>query len=112
MHQLQLPQSLNWMLISACKSRCFCLSVVYPQTVQKWLFLALCGVYIECEIIITRDSALVSVADIDECQIPGSCSQLCENRVAGFKCSCHSGYQLDPGNHVSCLALGSCHILL
>lgn len=54
----------------------------------------------------------VDVADIDECQMPGSCSQLCENRVGSFKCSCRSGYQLDPGNRVTCLALGSVHVTL
>jgi len=52
-------------------------------------------------------AAVVSASDVDECQIAGSCSQLCENRIGGFKCSCRSGYQLDPGDHITCLALGS-----
>lgn len=54
-------------------------------------------------------AGVVCVVDIDECQIPGSCSQLCQNRVGGFKCFCHHGYRLDHSDHVTCLALGCCH---
>jgi len=56
--------------------------------------------------------APASVVDIDECQIPGSCSQLCENRIGSFKCSCHSGYRLDRGDHITCLALGCYHVYI
>lgn len=42
--------------------------------------------------------------DIDECQIPGSCSQNCQNTKGSFKCSCHEGYEVDHTNHHYCKA--------
>ena len=41
-------------------------------------------------------------SDIDECQIPGSCSQLCVNRRGGFKCDCIEGYKKDPHDPTRC----------
>lgn len=34
--------------------------------------------------------------DVNECTIPGTCSQQCENVKGGYKCSCIKGYILDP----------------
>uniref|UniRef100_A0A8C3B7D1 EGF-like domain-containing protein n=1 Tax=Cairina moschata TaxID=8855 RepID=A0A8C3B7D1_CAIMO len=34
--------------------------------------------------------------DIDECQNPGICSQICINLKGGYKCECSHGYQMDP----------------
>ena len=47
--------------------------------------------------------ALLTIfSDIDECQIPGSCSQICVNREGGFKCDCAEGYQKDPHDPTRC----------
>ncbi|XP_074605062.1 low-density lipoprotein receptor-related protein 2-like isoform X2 [Brevipalpus obovatus] len=32
--------------------------------------------------------------DIDECQTSNPCDHFCENRIPGFSCSCHVGYEL------------------
>lgn len=32
--------------------------------------------------------------DIDECALPGTCSQVCDNTKGSFKCSCNKGYVL------------------
>lgn len=32
--------------------------------------------------------------DINECKIPGFCSQRCRNTLGGYNCSCQSGYEL------------------
>ncbi|GFR58418.1 low density lipoprotein receptor [Elysia marginata] len=32
--------------------------------------------------------------DIDECQIPGTCSQICTNTKGSYKCECTSGFSL------------------
>ncbi|XP_068523901.1 uncharacterized protein [Anas acuta] len=34
--------------------------------------------------------------DIDECQNPGICSQICINLNGGYKCECSHGYQMNP----------------
>lgn len=44
--------------------------------------------------------------DIDECNIPGFCSQLCENTVGSFKCSCVEGYTRNPDHERTCKAIG------
>ena len=31
--------------------------------------------------------------DIDECKTPGTCSQVCINRMGGVKCDCVHGYE-------------------
>lgn len=46
-----------------------------------------------------------SLADIDECLIPGSCSQTCINQKGTFKCECLEGYQKDPADHTFCKAV-------
>ncbi|XP_072447633.1 very low-density lipoprotein receptor-like [Chiloscyllium punctatum] len=43
--------------------------------------------------------------DIDECQIPESCSQICINSEGSYKCECHQGYHMDPANGI-CKAVG------
>jgi len=43
--------------------------------------------------------------DIDECDLPETCTQLCENKKGGFKCSCRAGYEWDQVDQ-SCRALG------
>ncbi|NXP41212.1 VLDLR protein, partial [Leiothrix lutea] len=44
-------------------------------------------------------------ADIDECQNPGICSQICINLKGGYKCECSRGYQMDLATGV-CKAVG------
>ena len=40
------------------------------------------------------------IVDINECQIDnGGCSQLCNNTVGSYNCSCISGYELTDDNH-------------
>jgi len=46
------------------------------------------------------------VADVDECKIPGMCSQICDNKKGGYKCSCHEGYEWDTADH-RCRATGN-----
>lgn len=43
-------------------------------------------------------------SDIDECLVPGSCSQFCQNEKGSFKCSCATGYLKDPRNLTRCKA--------
>lgn len=40
--------------------------------------------------------SLSRLADIDECQDPDACSQLCVNLEGSYKCECEAGFQLDP----------------
>jgi hypothetical protein len=42
--------------------------------------------------------------DINECEEPGKCSQMCINRKGGYKCECKPGYVLE--NHYFCRAEG------
>lgn len=46
-------------------------------------------------------------ADIDECQDPDACSQLCVNLEGSYKCQCEEGFQLEPHNK-ACKAVGEC----
>ena len=39
---------------------------------------------------------LYSYSDIDECKESGICSQVCINRMGGFKCDCLHGYEKVP----------------
>lgn len=41
-------------------------------------------------------SALLISADIDECQNPDACSQICINYKGDYKCECYEGYEMDP----------------
>ena len=42
--------------------------------------------------------------DIDECEVGGYCSQLCDNEVGSFQCSCVDGFT--SGENGTCSALG------
>ena len=50
-------------------------------------------------------SRSLPAADIDECQIPGSCSQTCTNTKGSFKCECLEGYMRDPADPTFCKAM-------
>ncbi|XP_048384041.1 very low-density lipoprotein receptor isoform X2 [Stegostoma tigrinum] len=43
--------------------------------------------------------------NVDECQNPSVCSQICVNLKGGYKCECYEGYQMDAANGV-CKAVG------
>lgn len=49
---------------------------------------------------------LFYISDINECEIPGSCSQTCYNTKGGYKCECLDGYMLEPNNNKRCRAKG------
>lgn len=53
----------------------------------------------------TARLTLNSFLDIDECQNPGICSQICINLKGGYKCECSRGYQMDLATGV-CKAVG------
>ena len=42
------------------------------------------------------------ILDVDECAIPGTCSQICNNLEGGYKCECLSGYMKDPHDSTKC----------
>ncbi|KAK8402479.1 hypothetical protein O3P69_000711 [Scylla paramamosain] len=42
--------------------------------------------------------------DIDECVVPGSCSQYCTNTTGGFHCSSQPDYRCDFSNYTHCKA--------
>ena len=48
------------------------------------------------------------ILDINECEIPGMCSQICHNTKGSFKCSCLDNYVLDPDGR-KCRATGMCN---
>lgn len=56
---------------------------------------------------LTIDVLVSILPDINECEIPGMCSQGCYNTKGSFKCSCIEGYELDPDGR-KCRAKGSC----
>jgi sugar lactone lactonase YvrE len=44
--------------------------------------------------------------DINECEIPGTCNQVCENEVGSYRCSCYKNYILQKDGK-TCRALGA-----
>lgn len=44
-------------------------------------------------------------ADIDECENPDACSQICINYKGDYKCECYEGYEMDPVTK-TCKAVG------
>jgi len=58
-----------------------------------------------CEVGYKLAADMKQCEDIDECQIYGSCDQLCHNNKGGFECGCNDGYHLE-GNS-TCLFTGS-----
>lgn len=55
---------------------------------------------------------LLPLLDIDECEIPGICSQICQNEKGGFSCQCIDGYYIDPKNFTRCKAEGKAYLLV
>lgn len=51
--------------------------------------------------------SLFQLIDIDECEDPDTCSQLCVNFVGSYQCKCKEGFQLDPFTK-ACKAVGEC----
>lgn len=47
--------------------------------------------------------------DIDECENPDACSQICINYKGDFKCECYEGYEMDPATK-TCKAVGESFI--
>lgn len=39
-----------------------------------------------------------SLADINECATPDTCSQICINLPGSYKCDCKQGYEIDPAS--------------
>lgn len=58
------------------------------------------------QLVFSTWSVFLFWTDIDECMEPDTCSQVCHNRLGGYKCSCHHGYELDPSDHITCRAKG------
>lgn len=54
----------------------------------------------------------IYISDINECEIPGSCSQTCFNTKGGYKCECLDGYMLEPNNNKRCRAKGELFLFL
>ena len=57
-----------------------------------------------------KDAPVPSVSqlsDIDECQNPDTCSQLCVNLEGSYKCECEEGFRLEPLTK-ACKAVGKC----
>lgn len=55
-----------------------------------------------------RDSCsllFVYPPDIDECENPDACSQICINYKGDYKCECYEGYEMDPVSS-TCKAVG------
>ena len=50
-------------------------------------------------------SECLVLTDVDECKIPGMCSQLCLNTKGSFKCYCRAGYFMEPDKR-TCKAIG------
>lgn len=47
--------------------------------------------------------------DIDECENPDACSQICINYKGDYKCECYEGYEMDPASK-TCKAVGKTYI--
>lgn len=45
------------------------------------------------------------LVDVNECEIEGSCSQICINEKGTYKCECEPGYLRDPQDHTRCKAM-------
>lgn len=54
---------------------------------------------------------LLFAIDIDECEQPGSCDQICINERGSYRCDCYPGYKLIPSENTTlirhkCRAIG------
>ena len=45
----------------------------------------------------------VTVADIDECDQPNNCAQLCNNTEGSYECYCKIGFKIDPNDSAKCI---------
>ena len=54
------------------------------------------------------DAFCADTADVDECKVAGMCSQVCENKKGGYRCSCHDGYEWDAMDHRCRATRNSC----
>lgn len=65
--------------------------VVCVSVVLFWSLCLLCAMFLS--------------ADIDECENPDACSQICINYKGDYKCECYEGYEMDPASK-TCKAVG------
>lgn len=57
-----------------------------------------------------RDPKFISVSDINECEVYGTCPQVCKNTKGGYDCECAPGYR-KVGNGKMCEAEGENNLL-
>lgn len=57
-------------------------------------------------IIVITDNYKYHTLDIDECENPASCPQICKNHPGSYECSCFDGYEKDLKNRTICHAKG------
>lgn len=55
--------------------------------------------------IMVINRAILKFLDVNECEIEGSCSQICINEKGTYKCECEPGYLRDPQDHTRCKAM-------
>lgn len=46
--------------------------------------------------LICRQPSVPLSPDINECDVPDTCSQICINLPGSYKCDCEAGYEIDP----------------
>lgn len=51
------------------------------------------------------DGFQMSLSDIDECENPDACGQICINYKGDYKCECYEGYEMDAVTK-TCKAVG------
>ena len=109
----------KWRLHAACILHCLCTSEYWkkmPLNIEKiasWtslvLLLCICGVvcclgsFFEiisyCAIHCNASIHLLLFTDIDECENPKLCSQICVNTSGSYHCRCLQGYVLSDDDH-------------
>ena len=62
-------------------------------------------------ILISFSLSLLAFSDIDECQVYGTCPQVCKNRKGGYDCECAPGYRR-VGDGSMCEAEGENNVLM
>ena len=70
------------------------------QNRKKYFEILLFGV-VACSFA-EKNQYFFHILDVDECAIPGTCSQICNNLEGGYKCECLSGYMKDPHDSTKC----------
>lgn len=81
--------------------RC-CLQASFILSVETALQKPLCSVWISALLLMLF---WWSSSDIDECENPDACSQICINLKGDYKCECYEGYEMDPVTK-TCKAVG------